>query len=120
MDSSERSYSQVASAFEPKQRLELRFVKPVSEGGRRVVRPPVEVVREGQEKWKNYLVGYFVKERLLFSVVSKLASKAWGHKGLTEVLGHENGFYFFRFDNGSACDDIVETSPWLFGESRWW
>ena len=94
--------------------MKLHFLEPTRvDGGVHVAHPSV-VVDDGSKDWSNSLVGYFIRSKLPFSAVSTIAKKIWTKDGLSDVLAHNRGFFFFCFSSDAGADAILEKGPWLF------
>ena len=46
--------------------------------------------------------------------MNTIAHKLWAREGLVEVLGHEHGFFFFRFSTEGGLNAVLDKGPWLF------
>ncbi|KAK1388172.1 hypothetical protein POM88_016350 [Heracleum sosnowskyi] len=62
-----------------------------------VVSPPVEVLREGNEKFENCIVGTFSKGVKSFNLVASSTRSAWEHRGLINVFQKDNHVFIFKF-----------------------
>ena len=94
--------------------MNLAFIPPnLINGSTHVPLSPI-IGDEGEKQWINCLVGHFIGTRLPYSVVNNIARMLWGKEGLTEVLGHENGFFFFRFNTEGGLNAVLDRGPWLF------
>lgn len=52
----------------------------------KIVEPPLEVLKQGNEKYKFCVVGTFTKRVKSFKEVSEFAHKMWGNRGLLKVF----------------------------------
>jgi len=68
----------------------LSFVELVVDNGRIKVVPLKGVSDEGKVEWENTLVGRFIGQKLLYSVVNTLAHRLRSDDRLDEVLFAEN------------------------------
>ncbi|KAL0283753.1 UNVERIFIED_CONTAM: hypothetical protein Sangu_2869300 [Sesamum angustifolium] len=68
-------------------------------------------VEKGAQRWHSTAVGYFLGKKPYFPHVESYVRSNW--KDLQQVSATSNGFYFFRFKNRVAMEDIIEGGPWL-------
>ncbi|BFG25150.1 hypothetical protein CerSpe_114240 [Prunus speciosa] len=94
--------------------MQLRFHKPILKSSRRVVALPPNLVVDGAREWQFCLVGYFVDKHLPLSSLNTIARKLCGVRGLVDVLGTEQGFFFFKISSTKSCLDVLESSQWHF------
>ncbi|KAL0420749.1 UNVERIFIED_CONTAM: hypothetical protein Slati_3097800 [Sesamum latifolium] len=71
------SFSLIAAAFHNSSRKTLSFVPPTMQNGEIVVRPSLEIVRDGYQRWST-----------------------------TAVKATSNGFYFFEFKTAAAMEEV--------------
>ncbi|KAL0295432.1 UNVERIFIED_CONTAM: putative mitochondrial protein [Sesamum calycinum] len=102
----------ISGAFLQSTRKTLHFVPPTRQNGEIIIRPTKEVVDNGSKKWQSTAVGYFLGRRPYFPQLETFARSNW--KGLQHVSASSNGFFFFRFNNRIAMEDVIEGGPWLF------
>ncbi|KAK4384637.1 putative mitochondrial protein [Sesamum angolense] len=102
----------IAGAFLQSTRKTLHFVPPTRQNGEIIIRPTKEVVDNGSKKWQSTAVGYFLGRRPYFPQLETFARSNW--KGLQHVSASSSGFFFFRFNNRIAMEDVIEGGPWLF------
>ncbi|KAL0295519.1 UNVERIFIED_CONTAM: hypothetical protein Scaly_3102000 [Sesamum calycinum] len=102
----------IAGAFLQSTRKTLHFVPPTRQNGEIIIRPTKEVVDNGSKKWQSTAVGYFLGRRPYFPQLETFARSNW--KGLQHVSASASGFFFFRFNNRIAMEDVIEGGPWLF------
>ncbi|KAF7126514.1 hypothetical protein RHSIM_Rhsim11G0120400 [Rhododendron simsii] len=96
-------------------RMNLRYCPPSIVNDKLCVTIPEGVDVSGVDKWKDWVVGYFVDRKLPFTVVQSIAKNIWRKFGIAEVLANEDGFFFFRLDKEGAFKQVVESGPWHFG-----
>lgn len=96
-------------------RMNLRYCPPSIVNDKLCVTIPEGVDVPGVDKWKDWVVGYFVDRKLPFTAVQSIAKNIWRKFGIAEVLANEEGFFFFRFDKEGAFRQVVESGPWHFG-----
>ncbi|KAL2246371.1 UNVERIFIED_CONTAM: hypothetical protein Sindi_2905300, partial [Sesamum indicum] len=77
-----------------------------------IVRPTLDVIRNGAKGWKATAVGYLLGKRPYFHHLKEYALSVW--LGLREVTGTTNGLFFFQFKSIAAMEDIIEGGSWLF------
>ncbi|KAF7144247.1 hypothetical protein RHSIM_Rhsim05G0102900 [Rhododendron simsii] len=73
------------------------------------------VASAGVDRWKDWVVGYFVDRKLHFTAVETIAHKIWDQFGLLDVLSNEDDFFFFHFDKSGRYRWVIESGPWHFG-----
>ncbi|KAG5548467.1 hypothetical protein RHGRI_013973 [Rhododendron griersonianum] len=79
-------------------RMNLHYCPPAVVNNDLYVNIPESVASAGVDRWKDWVVGYFVDRKLHFTAVETIAHKIWDQFGLLDVLSNENGFFFFHFD----------------------
>ncbi|KAK1351619.1 hypothetical protein POM88_054163 [Heracleum sosnowskyi] len=77
-----------------------------------VVSPPVEVLQEGNAKFKNCLVGTFSKGTKPYNTVVGVACKAWEKRGLLNVYQKDSNVFIFKFDSELAMNKILALGTW--------
>ena len=110
------SWARIVAGGSPRRarRMNLQFLEPSLVDGVVHVAPPSAVIEDGSKDWSDCLVGYFIGSKLPFNAVNTIARKLWAKDGLTDVLGHNTGFIFFRFSSDAGANAILEKGPWLF------
>lgn len=73
---------------------------------------PKGIAAEGCVEWECTLVGYFLGQKLPYTMVNSLAHRLWDELGLEEVLSSDNGFYFFKFENSESLNQVLDRAPW--------
>ena len=94
--------------------MKLAFIPPNLVDGVTHVPISPSIGDEGEKQWTNCLVGHFIGMRLPYSAVNTIAHRLWAKEGLVEVLGHEHGFFFFRFSTEGGLNAVLDRGPWLF------
>ncbi|KAL2237613.1 UNVERIFIED_CONTAM: hypothetical protein Sindi_0953000 [Sesamum indicum] len=102
----------IALAFNNSSRKTLSYVEPMRQNGEVVVRPSLDIVRDGSKRWKSTAVGYFLGKRPYYHHLKEYAHSVW--PALREVSATANGFFFFQFKSVIDMDEVIEGGPWLF------
>ncbi|KAL2246409.1 UNVERIFIED_CONTAM: hypothetical protein Sindi_2909100 [Sesamum indicum] len=102
----------IAQAFNNSTRKTLTFIAPTLQNGDVIVRPTLDIIRNGSKRWRTTAVGYFLGKRPYFHHVKEFAMPVWSD--LVEVTATNNGFFFFQFKTIIVMEDIIEGGPWLF------
>ncbi|KAK1351566.1 hypothetical protein POM88_054253 [Heracleum sosnowskyi] len=76
------------------------------------VSPPDEVLKKGNAKFKNCVVGSFPKSTLSFGRVSAFAHKAWRKRGLISVSQKDNFTFIFKFDSDVSKNNVLLQGTW--------
>ncbi|KAL0286012.1 UNVERIFIED_CONTAM: hypothetical protein Sradi_7158700 [Sesamum radiatum] len=93
-------------------RRTLSFVPPTIQNGEIIVRPSLNSIRNGSQRWANTAVGYFLGRRPYFHHVKEYVQSVWPM--VREVTATSSGFYFFQFKTNVAMEEVIEGGPWLF------
>ncbi|KAL2246937.1 UNVERIFIED_CONTAM: hypothetical protein Sindi_2546000 [Sesamum indicum] len=102
----------IVHAFNNSTRKTLSFIAPTLQNGEVIVRPTLDIIRNGSKRWRTTAVGYFLGKRPYFHHVKEFAMSIWSD--LTEDTATTNGFFFFQFKTVIAMEDVIEGGPWLF------
>ncbi|KAL2248014.1 UNVERIFIED_CONTAM: hypothetical protein Sindi_2653700 [Sesamum indicum] len=102
----------IAHAFHNSTRKTLSYVAPTVQNGEVIVRPTLDIIRNGSKRWRATAVGYFLGKRPYFHHLKEFARSVW--PGLKEVTGTTNGFFFLQFKSVADMEDVIEGGPWLF------
>ncbi|KAL2231033.1 UNVERIFIED_CONTAM: hypothetical protein Sindi_1697700 [Sesamum indicum] len=102
----------IADAFNNSTRKTLSFIAPTTQNGEVIVRPTIDMVREGSKRWKATAVGYFMGKRPYYHHLKEFAHSVW--PALREVTATANGFFFFQFKTKIDMEDVIKGGPWLF------
>ncbi|KAL2224003.1 UNVERIFIED_CONTAM: hypothetical protein Sindi_3039700 [Sesamum indicum] len=102
----------IAQAFNYSTCKTLTFIAPTMQNGEVIVRPTLDIIRNGSKRWRTTAVGYFLGKRPYFYHVKEFAMSVWSDS--VEVTATNNGFFFFQFQTIIAMEDIIEGGPWLF------
>ena len=74
---------------------------------------PMKVDEEVNTRYENTLYGYFLGQRLAFSVVDYYVRNTWAKYGIQKVMMNAKGFFFFKFNSKKGVEDVLENGPWL-------
>ncbi|KAL0444824.1 UNVERIFIED_CONTAM: hypothetical protein Slati_2205100 [Sesamum latifolium] len=99
-------------AFHNSSRKTLSYVPPTVQNGKVIVRPSLDIIRSGSQRWSNTAVGYFLGRRPYFHHVNEFVRSVWPM--VREVTATSNGFFFFQFKMNAAMEEVIEGGPWLF------
>ncbi|KAL0439834.1 UNVERIFIED_CONTAM: hypothetical protein Slati_2466400 [Sesamum latifolium] len=102
----------IAADFHNSSRKTLSFVPPTIQNGEVVVRPSLDVIRDGSQCWKTTAVGYFLGKRPYYHHLKDHVRSVWPM--VQEVTATSNGFFFFRFKTAAAMEEVIEGGPWMF------
>ncbi|KAL2248035.1 UNVERIFIED_CONTAM: hypothetical protein Sindi_2655800 [Sesamum indicum] len=83
----------IAHAFHNSTRKTLSYVAPTMQNGEVIVRPTLDIIRNGSKRWRATAVGYFLGKRPYFYHLKEFAMSVW--PDLKEVTGTNNGFFFW-------------------------
>ncbi|KAL0291249.1 UNVERIFIED_CONTAM: Retrovirus-related Pol polyprotein from type-2 retrotransposable element R2DM [Sesamum radiatum] len=109
---SDFSCDKFAASFNNSTRKTLSYVSPSIQNGEIVVRPSIDVVREGSRRWDNTAVGYFLGRKPYYHHLNEYVRSVW--PAIKMVTATSNGFYFFQFKTEIAMEEVIEGGPWLF------
>ncbi|KAL0295646.1 UNVERIFIED_CONTAM: hypothetical protein Scaly_3095000 [Sesamum calycinum] len=109
---SDFSCDKFATSFNNSTRKTLSYVNPSIQNGEIVVRPSIDLVREGSRRWENTAVGYFLGRKPYYHHLNDYVRSVW--PGVKTVTATSNGFYFFQFKTEIAMEEVLEGGPWLF------
>ncbi|KAL0411496.1 UNVERIFIED_CONTAM: hypothetical protein Slati_3739300 [Sesamum latifolium] len=102
----------IAAAFHNSSRKTLSFIPPTLQNGEVIVRPSLNVIRDGSQRWSTTAVGYFLGRRPYFHHLNDYVRSVWPM--VREVTATSNGFFFFQFKTTAAMEEVIEGGPWLF------
>lgn len=106
-----KSWSQVVkNAPVATDKVAFKFI-PLAEGSD-IVSPPDEVLKRGNDKFKNTIVGTFTKGTVPFTKVCEFARNMWEKSGLVHVGQKDNNTFFFRFDNVQTLQSAISQGTW--------
>ncbi|KAF9618797.1 hypothetical protein IFM89_002665 [Coptis chinensis] len=75
-----------------------------------VTQVPLDLRWKGLNLWRDYVVGFFVEQRLPYPVVKEALKKKWRTKGDYEMVADTDLFYF-KFSNEEDKRKVLENSP---------
>ncbi|KAL2252951.1 UNVERIFIED_CONTAM: hypothetical protein Sindi_0089800 [Sesamum indicum] len=67
----------IARAFNNSSRKTLSYIAPTKQNGEIVVRPSLDIVRDGSKRWKSMAVGYFLGKRPYYHHLKEFAHLVW-------------------------------------------
>ncbi|KAL0386496.1 UNVERIFIED_CONTAM: hypothetical protein Slati_4540000 [Sesamum latifolium] len=70
----------IADAFHNSSRKILSYVPPTVQNGEVIVRPSLDIIRSGSQRWSNTAVGYFLGRRPYFHHVNEFVRSVWPMK----------------------------------------
>ncbi|GJR37288.1 RNA-directed DNA polymerase, eukaryota, reverse transcriptase zinc-binding domain protein [Tanacetum coccineum] len=93
---------------------ELFFIPTVmKENGEKLVIFDEELVKEGSEKWKFTVCGYFVGYRMGVNELRYNVRRMWGRYGLKDSVVDADEMCYFKFKNEEGMNYVIDQSPWL-------
>ncbi|KAF9613672.1 hypothetical protein IFM89_009635 [Coptis chinensis] len=75
-----------------------------------VTQVPFDLRWKGLNVWRDYVVGFFLEQRLPYPVVKEALKKKWRTKGDCEMVADTELFYF-KFSNEEDKRKVLENSP---------
>ena len=75
------------------------------------VLPPIEVIREGELKWRNVVVAQFVGRIPNFSAFQKLVNVLWGEYGEVELRPAGQNLFIIQFPSVAIKDRVLKAGP---------
>ncbi|KAK4381150.1 hypothetical protein Sango_2996300 [Sesamum angolense] len=106
------SEDKIAAAFHNSSRKTLTYIPPSEQNGEVLVRPTIDMIREGSNRWNTTVVGYFLGKRLYFHHLNNFVHSIW--PAVQDVKATSNGFFFFQFKTMAAMEKVLEGGPWLY------
>ncbi|KAK4384074.1 hypothetical protein Sango_3094600 [Sesamum angolense] len=82
------------------------------QNGEVIVRPSIDIIRAGSQRWNTTAVGYFLGKKPYFHHLNEFVRSIW--PAVREVKATSNGFFFFQFENVEAMEEVIEGGPWLY------
>ncbi|KAK1351843.1 hypothetical protein POM88_053941 [Heracleum sosnowskyi] len=105
------SWSQVVKkAPVPNNNLSFDYV-PMPPGVK-IVSPPDEVLRKGNEKLKSSIVGTFTRGAPPFSKVAAFAHSIWDNKGLIHISQKDPRTHIFKFNTVANMNSALSKGTW--------
>ncbi|KAK4384659.1 hypothetical protein Sango_3038600 [Sesamum angolense] len=102
----------IAAAFHKSSRKTLNFIPPSVQNGEVIVRPSIDIIRAGSQRWNTTAVGYFLGKKPYFHHLNEFVRSIW--PAVREVKARSNGFFFFQFESVAAMEEVIEGGPWLY------
>lgn len=93
-----------------------KFTFIPSAKGADVVRPPVEVLKKGNEKLRHCVVGTFTKGTSTYKNVSDFAFKVWGPRGLVGVFKKDPNTFIFKFKGEFGMNAALSRGTWYINK----
>ena len=91
----------------------LSFYPPVGcSEGQLKVNPPLDVLEEGELRWKNAVVAHFVGRIPNFSAFQKMVNMLWGEHGEVDLKPARQNLFVIQFSNEATRDRVLEAGPW--------
>ncbi|KAL0298221.1 UNVERIFIED_CONTAM: hypothetical protein Sangu_3153500 [Sesamum angustifolium] len=106
------SCDKFAASFNNSTRRTWSYVSPSIQNGKVIVRPSIDVVREGSRRWDSTAVGYFLGRKPYYHHLNEYVGSVW--PAVKVVTATSNCFYFFQFKMEVAMEEVIEGGPWLF------
>ncbi|KAK1351620.1 hypothetical protein POM88_054164 [Heracleum sosnowskyi] len=103
-----KSWANVVQSKEEQVRFEYI---PMPEGSK-VLCPPDEVLRQGNDKFKLCIVGTFSKGTHPFSVVKRFAQRFWEGFGLCDVFQKDTKVFLFKFKDEDSMNKVLTKGTW--------
>ncbi|GKA65320.1 RNA-directed DNA polymerase, eukaryota, reverse transcriptase zinc-binding domain protein [Tanacetum coccineum] len=88
-----------------------------SSKGEEVVLFDEELVREGSEKWKLTVCGYFVGCKMQVYELKYNVRRMWGRFRLKDIVVDAEGMCFFKFKEEEGMKYVIDQSPWIVNEA---
>lgn len=105
------TWAQIVNDAPPQKRAKFSFV-PLP-AGLKVVTPPDDVLKKGNDKFKTTIVGKFTKGTVSFSKVKKFAHSMWEKEGgLLGVAQKDNRTFHFKFDMVANMNKALSRGTW--------
>ncbi|KAF5190458.1 Detoxification-like protein [Thalictrum thalictroides] len=102
----------MSSATKLKTTLE-HFSTVVNDG---VAEIPKDVISEGVRVWNDYVVGFFIKHRLLYPLVKEALAKQWRTKANYSMVVDKDLFYFKVLDESDRQQVLEIGSLFIVGK----
>ncbi|KAL0285154.1 UNVERIFIED_CONTAM: hypothetical protein Sradi_7181600 [Sesamum radiatum] len=112
LTSSLHSGDTITAAFNNSSRKTLSFIPPSMQNGEIIVRPSLESIRNGSQRWLTTRLVIFWVDGPYFPHVKEYVQSVWPM--VREVTATSNGFFFFQFKTAAAMEEVIEGGPWLF------
>lgn len=91
----------------------LQFVVPRMEANSKIMVCLQKAVDEEVERWKNTLIGNFIRRRPGFAYIKEVINRIWKLKGSVEISLMETGIFVFQFSYDEDKQRVLETGPWM-------
>ncbi|KAL0293423.1 UNVERIFIED_CONTAM: hypothetical protein Sangu_3237900 [Sesamum angustifolium] len=104
------SDDKIAAAFHNSSRKTLTYIPPSVQNSEVLVRPTIDIIREGSNRWNTTAVGYFLGKRPYFHHLNEFVRSIW--PAVRDVKATSNGFFFFNLKQW--MEEVLEGGPWLY------
>ncbi|GKA80491.1 hypothetical protein Tco_0787183, partial [Tanacetum coccineum] len=91
--------------------LKITVLSNSTKNGEKVVIFDEELVKEGSEKWKYTVCGYFVGYRMGINELIYNIRRMWGKHGLKDSVVDADGMCYFKFKNEEGMNFVIDQSP---------
>lgn len=105
-----KSWSQVVN--DKSENKKAKFVYMPMPDGLKVVSPPDDVLKKGNDKFKTTIVGKFTRGVVSFTKVNKFAHTMWEKKGLLCVSQKDVRTFHFKFDTVFNMNKALSRGTW--------
>ncbi|KAK1384884.1 hypothetical protein POM88_022619 [Heracleum sosnowskyi] len=109
------SWSQVLRSAPPTCK-DLKFEYLPMPLGVDVLTPPDEVLREGNEKFRNCIVGTFSRMALSYTRVVEFAKATWEKGGLIHVSQKNSHVFIFKFASATQMNNALSRGTWYIDQ----
>ncbi|KAF9611215.1 hypothetical protein IFM89_027765 [Coptis chinensis] len=75
---------------------------------------PLDLIMRGETVWRDYLVGFFLKQRLAFPYVKSVLQQKWKTRGSFEMSADQELFYF-KFVSDEEQQAVLDEGPMFMG-----
>ncbi|KAF9605931.1 hypothetical protein IFM89_021079 [Coptis chinensis] len=79
-----------------------------------VTQVPMDLIMQECNEWSDYVVGFFIEQRLSFPYVKNVLQQRWKDKGSFEIIADKDLFYF-KFSSNEARQAVLEEGPIFIG-----
>ncbi|KAK1398433.1 hypothetical protein POM88_008296 [Heracleum sosnowskyi] len=84
--------------------------------GVEVFTPPDEVLREGNDKFRNCIVGTFSRMALSYTRVVEFAKATWEKSGLIHVSKKNSHVFIFKFATAAQMNNALSCGTWYIDQ----
>lgn len=94
-------------------KIDVKFMPQVDGNADGPVIIPIENLKKASLPYSNTLCGYLLDKRISFPAVQKELKRIWRNCGLEDMFMNSKGFFFFKFSDEVALQNILDGSPWI-------